>query len=117
MKELVEILIPIWIHIKVIIQELQLIRKDIKEMRGNITNLSMEHRDQSNIGGHVTSHTQQGYGNFSPYARFYEHNSYDCYESNRLGARNGYNDKSYKRAPRHEVRNGGNYVKMDERVQ
>ncbi|KAI5682538.1 hypothetical protein M9H77_03766 [Catharanthus roseus] len=36
---------------KIIIQELQLMRKDMKEMRGNITNLSMEHRDQRNIGG------------------------------------------------------------------
>ncbi|KAI5672578.1 hypothetical protein M9H77_12942 [Catharanthus roseus] len=43
---------------KVIMQEFQLIRKDMKEMRGNIPNLSMEHRDQSNIGGHVTSHTE-----------------------------------------------------------
>ncbi|KAI5649866.1 hypothetical protein M9H77_35871 [Catharanthus roseus] len=25
-----------------------------------------------------------GYGNFSPHARSYEHNSYDCYEGNRL---------------------------------
>ncbi|KAI5676040.1 hypothetical protein M9H77_06990 [Catharanthus roseus] len=53
---------------KVIMKELQLMRKDMKEMRGNITNLSMEHKDQSNIGGHVTFHTQWGYGNFSPHA-------------------------------------------------
>ncbi|KAI5682525.1 hypothetical protein M9H77_03753 [Catharanthus roseus] len=41
--------------VKVIMQELQLMRKDMKEMRGNITNVSMEHRDQRNIGGHVIS--------------------------------------------------------------
>ncbi|KAI5650009.1 hypothetical protein M9H77_36014 [Catharanthus roseus] len=38
--------------------------KDMMEMQGNMTNLSMEHRDQRNIGGH----------------------------DNRLGARNYYND-------------------------
>ncbi|KAI5677770.1 hypothetical protein M9H77_08720 [Catharanthus roseus] len=43
---------------RVIMQELQLMRYDMKEMRGNITNLSMEHRDQSNIREHTTSHTQ-----------------------------------------------------------
>ncbi|KAI5663877.1 hypothetical protein M9H77_23200 [Catharanthus roseus] len=61
----------------VIMQELQLMRKDMKEMRGDITNLSMEHKDQIYIGGHVTSYTQWGYGNFSPHARTFEHNSYD----------------------------------------
>ncbi|KAI5677775.1 hypothetical protein M9H77_08725 [Catharanthus roseus] len=45
---------------KVIMQELQLMRNDMKEMRWNITNLSMEHRDQSNIREHTTSHTQWG---------------------------------------------------------
>ncbi|KAI5677639.1 hypothetical protein M9H77_08589 [Catharanthus roseus] len=89
---------------KVIMHELQLMRKDMKQMRGNITNLSMEHRDQNNIGGHVTSHTQQGYGNFSPHARTFEHKSYDCYEDNRLGTRSGYNDRSYKKVPRNEVK-------------
>ncbi|KAI5682042.1 hypothetical protein M9H77_03270 [Catharanthus roseus] len=43
---------------KVIMQELELMRKDMKEIRRNITNLSMEHRDQRNIVGHVNSHTQ-----------------------------------------------------------
>ncbi|KAI5663711.1 hypothetical protein M9H77_23034 [Catharanthus roseus] len=72
---------------KVIMQELQLMRKDMKEMRGNITNLFVEHRDQSNTGGHFTSHTQWGYGNFSPHARSYEHNSNNCYDGNKLGAK------------------------------
>ncbi|KAI5667359.1 hypothetical protein M9H77_17212 [Catharanthus roseus] len=81
---------------KVIMQELELMRKDMKKMRGNITNLSMEHRDQNSIGGH---------------ARSYEHNSYDYYEGNRLGAINCYNDTSCKKVPRNEVRNGENYVK------
>ncbi|KAI5673660.1 hypothetical protein M9H77_14024 [Catharanthus roseus] len=83
-------------------------------MRGNITNLSMEHRDQSNIGGHVTSHTQWGYGNFSLHSRTVEHNSYDCYEGYRIGSKNGYNGTFCKRVPRNEVKNGENYVKIDE---
>ncbi|KAI5663807.1 hypothetical protein M9H77_23130 [Catharanthus roseus] len=91
--------------LSIIMQELQIMRKDMKEMRGNITKLSMEHRDQRNIGCHVTSHTQWGYGIFSPHTRTFEHNSYDCYEGNRLGARNGYNDISCKRFPRNEVKN------------
>ncbi|KAI5681765.1 hypothetical protein M9H77_02993 [Catharanthus roseus] len=101
--------------IKVIMQKFQLIGKDMKEIRGNITNLFVEHRDQSNIRGQVISHTQRIYGNFTPHARTFEHNSYDYYGDNRLGTRNGYNDKSYKRVPRNEVKNGGNYVKMDEK--
>ncbi|KAI5682507.1 hypothetical protein M9H77_03735 [Catharanthus roseus] len=40
---------------KVIMQELQLMRKNMKEMRGDITNVSMEHRDHRNIGGHDIS--------------------------------------------------------------
>ncbi|KAI5666973.1 hypothetical protein M9H77_16826 [Catharanthus roseus] len=100
---------------KVIMQDLQVMRKDMKERRGNIANLSMEHRDKSNIRGHVTSDTQWGYGNLSLHARTFEHNSCDCYEDNRLGVRNGYNNTSCKTVPRNEVRKGGNYVKMDER--
>ncbi|KAI5681816.1 hypothetical protein M9H77_03044 [Catharanthus roseus] len=56
---------------------------------------------------------QWTYDNFSLYAISFEHNSYDCYEGNRLG--NYYKDRSYERAPRNEIRNGGNYVKMDDR--
>ncbi|KAI5667652.1 hypothetical protein M9H77_17505 [Catharanthus roseus] len=56
-------------------------------------------------------------GNFSPYARTFEHNSYDCYEGNRLGTRNGYNDTSFERVPRNEVKSEGNYVNMDRRFQ
>ncbi|KAI5667949.1 hypothetical protein M9H77_17802 [Catharanthus roseus] len=100
---------------KVIMLELQLMRKDLTDIRGNMTNLSMEHRGRNNIRQHVTSHTQWGSGNFSPYARLYEHNSYDCYDGNRLETRNGYNDRSYKRVPRNEIRNEGNYVNMDGR--
>ncbi|KAI5663385.1 hypothetical protein M9H77_22708 [Catharanthus roseus] len=47
--------------------------------------------------------------------RSYEHNFYDCYEGNRFGARNDYNDISCKRVPGNDVRNGGNYANMDER--
>ncbi|KAI5649746.1 hypothetical protein M9H77_35751 [Catharanthus roseus] len=59
---------------------------------------------------------QWAYGNFSPHVRSYDHNSYGCYEGDRLRSRNYYNDRSYERAPRNEVRNGGNNVKIDERV-
>ncbi|KAI5672421.1 hypothetical protein M9H77_12785 [Catharanthus roseus] len=40
--------------------------------------------------GNFTPERHIGVGNFFPHARSYEHNSYDCYEGNRLGARNGY---------------------------
>ncbi|KAI5653135.1 hypothetical protein M9H77_30322 [Catharanthus roseus] len=57
--------------------------------------------------GNFTPKRYIGVGNFSPHARSYEHNSYDCYEGNKLGARNCYNDTSCKRVPRNKVRNEG----------
>ncbi|KAI5681014.1 hypothetical protein M9H77_02241 [Catharanthus roseus] len=57
----------------------------------------------------------QGYGNFSPHARPYELNSYDCYERNRLGARDCYKGISCKGVPRNDFINRENYVNMDER--
>ncbi|KAI5683195.1 hypothetical protein M9H77_04423 [Catharanthus roseus] len=62
-----------------------------------------------NLGGYSMHNNQWAYGNFSPYTRSYEHNSYDCYEGNKFEPRNGYNSKSYNRVPRNKVRNGGNY--------
>ncbi|KAI5659368.1 hypothetical protein M9H77_28161 [Catharanthus roseus] len=56
-----------------------------------------------------------GYSNFSSHTRSYERNSYDCYEGNRFGTRNDFNDISCKRVQRNDVRNRGNYVNMDER--
>ncbi|KAI5664542.1 hypothetical protein M9H77_23865 [Catharanthus roseus] len=44
-----------------------------------------------------------------------KHNSYDCYESNRVRARDCYYDISCKGVPRNDIRNGGNYVNKDER--
>ncbi|KAI5676935.1 hypothetical protein M9H77_07885 [Catharanthus roseus] len=44
---------------KVIMQELQSMRKEMGDKRRDITNVSMEHKDQINIIGHVTSHTQR----------------------------------------------------------
>ncbi|KAI5650157.1 hypothetical protein M9H77_36162 [Catharanthus roseus] len=73
MKELVEVFVPIASNKGSEMQELQQIRKDMTDMKGNMINLSMEHRSRNNIGEHVTSHTQWGYRNFSPYAR-----PYDC---------------------------------------
>ncbi|KAI5673882.1 hypothetical protein M9H77_14246 [Catharanthus roseus] len=65
--------------------------------------------------GNFTPKRHIGVGNFSHHARSYEHNSYDCHEGNRLGARMRYNDTSSKGVPRYKVKNGGNYMKMDER--
>lgn len=48
---------------KVILQELQHMRKDMTYMRRNMTNL--EHIGRSNIIGHVTPHTQRGYGSYN----------------------------------------------------
>ncbi|KAI5668808.1 hypothetical protein M9H77_18661 [Catharanthus roseus] len=96
-------------------EKLQHMTKDISDMRGKITSLSVKYGDRNNMEEHITSHSQWGYGNFFPYARSYKHNSYDCCEGNRLGARNGYNDRPYKRVPRNEIRNEGNYVHMDGR--
>ncbi|KAI5672688.1 hypothetical protein M9H77_13052 [Catharanthus roseus] len=87
----------------------------MNDLRRDVTIQSIEHRERSHNVEHVTSHTQWRYDNFSLYARSYEHNSYDYYEGNRV--RNYYNDRSYERAPRNEVGNGGNYVRMDERIQ
>ncbi|KAI5666992.1 hypothetical protein M9H77_16845 [Catharanthus roseus] len=66
------------------------------------------------LGGQMHDN-QWGYGNFSPHARSYDHNFYDCYEANRFGTRNDYNDTSCKRIPRNDARNGGNYVNMYKR--
>ncbi|KAI5681189.1 hypothetical protein M9H77_02416 [Catharanthus roseus] len=60
--------------------------------------------------GNFTPKTNIRVGNFSRHA----HNFYDCYGGNRVGAKNYYNDRTYERAPRNKVRNGENYVKMDE---
>ncbi|KAI5672622.1 hypothetical protein M9H77_12986 [Catharanthus roseus] len=75
----------------------------------------LEQSSRRNLGEHLMHDNQWGYGNFSPYTRSYEHNSYDCYGNNRLGARNGYNDRSCKRVLMKEVRNERNYVNMDGR--
>ncbi|KAI5668773.1 hypothetical protein M9H77_18626 [Catharanthus roseus] len=66
--------------------------------------------------GNFTLKRHIGGCNFSRHARSYEHNSYDCYEGSRLGARNYYNNRSYERVPRNEVINEGNYVNIDGRL-
>ncbi|KAI5682069.1 hypothetical protein M9H77_03297 [Catharanthus roseus] len=55
---------------KVIIQELQQMRKDMMDMRRDMTKLSMEQRGRSNIGEHVTPHTQRGYGSYIPHVPY-----------------------------------------------
>ncbi|KAI5681206.1 hypothetical protein M9H77_02433 [Catharanthus roseus] len=74
-----------------------------------------EQSSRRDFGGHPMHDTQWGYGNISPQARSYEHDFYYCYKGNRFGSRNEYNDTSCKRVPRNDVRNGGNYVNLDER--
>ncbi|KAI5683073.1 hypothetical protein M9H77_04301 [Catharanthus roseus] len=90
-------------------QQLSCLAKGVKDLRREEEAI-LEQSSRRNLGGHPMHNKQWGYGNFSPHARSYEHNSYDYYEGNRLGARNCYNDTSCKRVPRNEVRNKGNYV-------
>ncbi|KAI5681908.1 hypothetical protein M9H77_03136 [Catharanthus roseus] len=56
---------------------------DIKREEEDILEIS-----RRNLGGHSMHNNQWAYGTFSPYARTSDHNSYKCYEGNRLGARN-----------------------------
>ncbi|KAI5681041.1 hypothetical protein M9H77_02268 [Catharanthus roseus] len=88
-------------------QRLSCLVKGVKDLKRE-EEAFLEQSSRRNLGGHSMHYNQWAYGNFSPYAKYYEHNSYDCFEGNRLGARNVYNDKSYNRVPRNEVRNGGN---------
>ncbi|KAI5666836.1 hypothetical protein M9H77_16689 [Catharanthus roseus] len=69
----------------------------------------------SNLDPMKRSKQHWEYGNFSPYALLYEHNSYDCYEGNRLGTRNGHSERTYKRVLRNQVGNEGNLLNMDGR--
>ncbi|KAI5653927.1 hypothetical protein M9H77_31114 [Catharanthus roseus] len=52
-------------------------------------------RSSQTLGITLMQNNQWGYGNISPHARYYEHNSYDCFPGN-------------------DVRYGRNYVNMDE---
>ncbi|KAI5650203.1 hypothetical protein M9H77_36208 [Catharanthus roseus] len=81
---------------KIIMQELQLMRKDMKEMRGNITNLCMKQEIREKLEGISLLKLNRDMGN-------------------RLGARNSYNNTCCKRVLRNEVKNRGNYVKMEKR--
>ncbi|KAI5682522.1 hypothetical protein M9H77_03750 [Catharanthus roseus] len=80
---------------KVIMQELQVMRKDMKEMRGNITNVSMEHRHQRNTERHVMSLLN---GNMVTSLLMLELLSIILMIAMRtiyLELENGYNDRSY----------------------
>ncbi|KAI5666906.1 hypothetical protein M9H77_16759 [Catharanthus roseus] len=57
-------------QINIIMQELQFVIREMREMRGDITNLSIEQRGQSHIKWHVNSHTQRGYGNYNHHGLF-----------------------------------------------
>ncbi|KAI5682758.1 hypothetical protein M9H77_03986 [Catharanthus roseus] len=95
-------------------QQLSCLAKGVKDLKREKETI-LEQSSKRNLGRHRMHDNQWGYGNFSAHARSYEHNSYNCYESNRLGARDCYNDKSCKGVSRNIVRNGGNYVNIDER--
>ncbi|KAI5676211.1 hypothetical protein M9H77_07161 [Catharanthus roseus] len=95
-------------------QQLSCLIKGVKDLRKEEEAI-LEQSNRKNHGGHPMRINQRGYCNFSPHDRSYEHNFYDCYEGNRYGTRNDYNDTSCKRVPRNNVRNEGNYVNMDER--
>ncbi|KAI5680782.1 hypothetical protein M9H77_02009 [Catharanthus roseus] len=95
-------------------QQFSCLIKDVKDLKREEEAI-FEKSSRRDFGEHPMHDNQWGYGNFSPHARSYEHNCYDGYESNRLGDRDCYNGISCKRIPRNDVRNGGNYVNMDER--
>ncbi|KAI5672625.1 hypothetical protein M9H77_12989 [Catharanthus roseus] len=82
-------------------QQISCLAKDVGDLKRDEEAI-FEQSSIRNLGGHSTHNNQWGYGNFSPYDRSYEHNSYDCYGNKRKSSKN-------------EVRNGGNYVKTDER--
>ncbi|KAI5681691.1 hypothetical protein M9H77_02919 [Catharanthus roseus] len=95
-------------------QQLSRLAKDVKDLKREEETI-FEQSSRRDFGGHPMQDNQWGPGNFSSHARSYEHNSYDCYDGNIFGTRNVYNDTYCKRIPRNNVRNGGNYVNMDER--
>ncbi|KAI5650223.1 hypothetical protein M9H77_36228 [Catharanthus roseus] len=74
-----------WIYIKVVSEQPPIEEKGVKDLKREEEAI-FEQSSRRDFGGHPIS---------------YEHNSYDCYEGNRFGTRN-------------DVRNGGNYVNMDE---
>ncbi|KAI5663057.1 hypothetical protein M9H77_22380 [Catharanthus roseus] len=97
-----------------LMQQLSCISKIVGDLKREEEAI-LEQSSRRNHGGLSMHNNQWIYGNFSLYARSYKQNSYDVYEGNRLGTRNGYNDKSYKKVLRNKVTNGGNYVNMDGR--
>ncbi|KAI5663225.1 hypothetical protein M9H77_22548 [Catharanthus roseus] len=74
------------------------------------------YNEETSESSHSNLYPMKAYGNFSPHAKTYEHNSYDCHEGDILGTRNDHNDRTYNRVPRNKVRNKGNYVNIDRRV-
>ncbi|KAI5652892.1 hypothetical protein M9H77_30079 [Catharanthus roseus] len=95
-------------------QQLSCLAKTVNDLRRKEEAI-LEQSNRRILGGHLMHNNQWGYGNFSSHARTLEHKFYDCYEGNRLGTRNSFNYTSCKRVSRNDVRNGGNYVNMDER--
>lgn len=76
------------------VKQLSTIVKDVGDIKRE-ENAILKLSTRSNIGGHSIPNNQRGYGNFSPYPKSYEHNSYDFYQGNRLGDRNGFMDNYY----------------------
>ncbi|KAI5672634.1 hypothetical protein M9H77_12998 [Catharanthus roseus] len=55
---------------RIIMQELKLIKREIRDMQRDISNLSIEQGSESHIEGHVNSHTQRGDGNYNHHGSF-----------------------------------------------
>ncbi|KAI5672425.1 hypothetical protein M9H77_12789 [Catharanthus roseus] len=70
---------------KVNMQKFQQMRKEMEDMRRDMTNLFMEQRGRSNIGGHVTPHTQRGYGSYNPHVPYETtiQSTHQCYGGGR----------------------------------
>ncbi|KAI5676929.1 hypothetical protein M9H77_07879 [Catharanthus roseus] len=69
--------------------------KGVKDLRREEEAILEQSSRRRNLGGHPMHSNEWAYGN-------------------RLGTRNGYHDTSCKRVPRNDIRNGGNYVNIDE---
>ncbi|KAI5664559.1 hypothetical protein M9H77_23882 [Catharanthus roseus] len=75
----------------------------------------LEQSNRRNLGGYPMRNNQWDMVTFLLMLDL-KHKSYDCYESNKVRARDCYYDISCKGVPRNDVINGGgNYVNKDER--
>lgn len=71
--------------IMTIMQELHHMRKEMIDMRRDMTNLSMVQRGQNQGVGNITPNTQRGYGNFTLYGPYdvSTHSTYQFHDGGR----------------------------------